>query len=127
MHCSDTYLTQIDAATGVYRDNTRGGVRVQVSRREGYTENACGGQLRAFEYSFSGGSVIVLCSDWEGGALPASTHNSIESWRTIGNLKDASKSIGINVFEQYLSYKILHELMHAASGTQCTWRPSIEG
>lgn len=63
--------------------------------------------------------MIVLCSDWEGGALPASTHNSIEGWRTLGNLKDASQSIGINVFEQYLSYKILHELMHAANDREC--------
>ncbi|KAI4162671.1 MAG: hypothetical protein LQ342_003717 [Letrouitia transgressa] len=118
IHCTDNYLTTIDAATGVYRDNTRGSVRVQVARRQGYTNNACGGQLRAFEYSFSGGNVIVLCSDWEGGALPASTDNSIEGWRTLGNLKSASESTGINIFERYLSYKILHELMHAANDRQ---------
>ncbi|KAL8741556.1 MAG: hypothetical protein Q9190_005847 [Brigantiaea leucoxantha] len=122
IHCTDSYLTAIDPTTGVYRDNTRGSVRVQVSRRPGYTNNACGGQLRAFEYSFSGGNVIVLCSDWDGGALPASTHNSIEGWRTAGNLKDATVNTGINVFEQYLSYKILHELMHAANDRQCRLR-----
>ncbi|KAL8812593.1 MAG: hypothetical protein Q9223_007252, partial [Gallowayella weberi] len=115
IHCSDKYLTLIDASTGVYRDNTRGGVRVAT----GYQRNACGGRLRAFQYSFGAGNVIVLCSDWVGGALPASIGNSIESWRSKGDLTvEPLKKVGINFFERYLSYKILHELMHCTSGRQ---------
>ncbi|KAL8798754.1 MAG: hypothetical protein Q9182_006415 [Xanthomendoza sp. 2 TL-2023] len=115
IHCSDKYLNLIDASTGVYRDNTRGGVRVQT----GYQPNACGGKLRAFQYSFGAGNVIVLCSDWAGGAIPASIGNSIEGWRSQGDLTiEPLKKVGINFFERYLSYKILHELMHCASGGQ---------
>ncbi|KAI4244111.1 MAG: hypothetical protein L6R40_003095 [Gallowayella cf. fulva] len=115
IHCSDKYLSLIDSSTGVYRDNTRGGVRVQT----GYSPNACGGKLRAFQYSFGAGNVIVLCSDWAGGALSASVGNSIDSWRDRGNLAiDDLKGVGINFFERYLSYKLLHELMHCASGRQ---------
>ncbi|KAL8677628.1 MAG: hypothetical protein Q9186_005963 [Xanthomendoza sp. 1 TL-2023] len=116
IHCSDKYLSLIDPTTGVHRDNTRGGVRVAT----GYSPNACGGKLRAFQYSFGAGNVIVLCSDWAGGALPASKGNSIDSWRSQGDLTiESLKKVGINFFERYLSYKILHELMHCASGSQC--------
>ncbi|KAI4237904.1 MAG: hypothetical protein LQ349_001504 [Xanthoria aureola] len=125
IHCSDSYLSTIDADTGVYRDNTRpgnfGGPRVQIPRtKDGeWTSNACGGHLRAFVYSFEGGKVIVLCSDSDSGALRAPKWNSLDSFRTGGTfLAENLSAIGINIFQQFLSYMILHELMHVADDRQ---------
>ncbi len=124
IHCSDRHLTTIDAAQGVFRDLTpgRGSPRVQVSRGAGHTDNACGGQLRAFEYNFDQGHVIALCSDWDGGVLRSSNQLSTQKWRTNGDLRLAARAPnGLNMFETYLSYKILHELMHAANNRQCVY------
>ncbi|KAI9773683.1 MAG: hypothetical protein M1840_006957 [Geoglossum simile] len=125
IHCSDSFLTLIDKNNGVYRDRTRAGARVQVGPRLGAAENACGGVLQAFEYAYyssedsDGGQVIVLCSDSTVGALQA-PDATMDSWRTAGNLKEISlvKELGIDFFGRFLSYKILHEMMHAASSTQ---------
>lgn len=126
IHCSDNYLSTINVVTGVYRDNTRPGTfgapRVQIPRSNGggWTSNACGGRLRAFAYPFEGGKVIVLCSDSNSGALRAPKENSLDNFRTGGAfMAENLSAIGINIFQQFLSYMILHELMHVADERQC--------
>jgi len=86
----------------------------------------CKGNLRAFAYPFGfkdgsqpGGNAVVLCSNWDGGAI-TSTQNvngEIGDWRTSGDLRRYSQ--GIETVGRYLSYMIIHELMHVANLQQC--------
>lgn len=135
IHCSDAHLVLTDPANAVYRD-MKLKTRVQVPLVKGTLSgpSACGGNLQGFEYSFPAGQIIVLCSDGPKAALRMLQANSLESWRAGGNLGalPVAGDKGIDYFESFLSYKILHELMHAASESQCelsrsknTWKLEV--
>lgn len=116
IHCSDAYLKPI-GTTGKFTDN---GVGVQT----GGAGNACGGVLRGFEYTGAQGqAIIVLCSDSPNGAMNAYTGATINIWNLRGNLMEMTAAnpggLGLNFFADYLSYMVLHELMHAADNLQC--------
>ncbi|KAI9854927.1 MAG: hypothetical protein M1824_006496 [Vezdaea acicularis] len=121
IHCSDAYLNLQKLDEGIYVDPTNGArVAVPIKREGNKATNACGNELQAFAYTWLNGAAIVLCSDGPVGALRNLAGNSIESWRTSGDLKATSAATdkGIDYFNSFLSYKILHELMHATSLTQ---------
>ena len=109
-----------------------------VTMTQGTAQHACGGALRAFEYNpVAGQHVIVLCSDSDNGALPPGanirpTFGETAAARTSGGWKGFQNGqgvmvyspaylgpLGLDIFADYLSYKILHELMHATGSLQC--------
>ena len=99
------------------------------------SQNACAGRLRAFHYFAPGfGDVIILCSDSAKGAInyalnPGSGGDArpiIGRWRNadlrtpaaIVNPED-NQQRGLDVFAVYLSYMVLHELMHTNRQCKC--------
>lgn len=142
IHCSDEHLKLIDPTKRVFRDQTpgRGSARVEMGARNGQDtqlsnpndplRKACGGVLQGFEYTFDGtnkGNVIVLCTDWNGGALKSAMETTFGGWRVKGDLRRSAAGkpagpnnapAGLDFFNQVLSYKILHELMHATNEGQ---------
>ncbi|MCJ1405819.1 hypothetical protein MMC11_009049 [Xylographa trunciseda] len=140
IHCADSHLALINVNQRNFRDQTPGfgSAPVQlpfpnVQSSSNTLNTACGGFLNAFAYPVDGesfkGNVIVLCSDSIFGALKTTTHNSLDSWRTTGNLKTASSIAGpgnaftgLNIFSKYLSYVIIHEMMHCTSFAQFAGR-----
>lgn len=86
------------------------------------TGNACGGALRGFEYPGPQGPVILLCSDSAKGALNAYEQVLLGRWNEGGNLMDtpvAKGPTGIDFLGRYLSYMMLHEVMHAVDSLFC--------
>jgi len=86
----------------------------------------CMNNLRAFAYPFAfasgstpGGTAVVLCSGWDGAAIDVTANASPEigTWRTGGDFRVNTQ--GIDALGRYLSYMIIHELMHAANMQQC--------
>ncbi|KAI4664989.1 uncharacterized protein J4E79_003288 [Alternaria viburni] len=126
--CSDDHLTYPeDGFRGVYFDN--GDNRQAQVRAKPPVPGAtgpCKGNLRAFVYPFGfkdgsqpGGTAVVLCSNWDGGAITSTkdVKGEIGDWRKGGDLRRYSQ--GIETVGQYLSYMIIHELMHVANLQQC--------
>jgi hypothetical protein len=129
--CSDDHLTY--GFEGVYFDNGDGRqAKVRAQAPVPGATGPCKNKLRAFAYPFAfkdgsqpGGTAVILCSNWNEGALPSTQDikGEIGDWRTKGNLKVFSQ--GIDVLGRYLSYMIIHELMHVADMLQCrTLHPS---
>lgn len=92
----------------------------------------CKDNLRAFAYPFGfkdgsepGSTAVVLCSNWEGGAIPSTQgiKGEISDWRTSGDLRKVPQ--GIDTLGRYLSYMIIHELMHVANMLQCRTLHSV--
>lgn len=127
IHCKDDYLTTIDAATGYYRDPTSSNRQVNVVRtgplQQGVT-NACGQQVAAFSYSCGPGCAkIILCSDWSGGALNKARNDEIGDW-IKSDIRGISQ--GMDFLAGFLSYTILHEMMHSSDFNQCLYfQPSF--
>ena len=139
IHCSDDYLKYGGPGGGGQRffdPNFPGSPAITMA--QGSTTHACGGALRAFEYNPTAGQhVIVLCSDSANGALGPGisikpTFGETAAKRTSGGWKSFTNAqgevvlspayagpLGLDVFADYLSYKILHELMHATGSLQC--------
>ena len=66
------------------------------------------------------GPIIVLCSDSANGALRAYKEAVvINGWNMQGDMRLVP--FGVNYLAGFLSYMILHELMHAADSLQCEW------
>ena len=61
--------------------------------------------------------VIVLCSSTASGALNSFREASMYKWNLGGDMRKIPT--GINFVQDYLSYMLLHELMHAADDGQC--------
>lgn len=126
--CSDDHLTfPSDGFRGVYFDN--GDDRQAQIRAKAPAPGAtgpCKDNLRAFVYPFGfkdgsvpGGTAVVLCSNWEGGAISSTQgiNGEIGNWRTSGDFRTVPQ--GIEALGRYLSYMIIHELMHVANMLQC--------
>ena len=102
-------------------DNRQG--RVQVLNVAGRKATACGGVMRAFAYDFfdkttgkTAGEAIILCSDSGGALTAADPDTDLEFWRS----KDLrTKEKGLDFFDRFLSYMLLHELMHVTDHKQC--------
>ncbi|KAF2175308.1 hypothetical protein K469DRAFT_756291 [Zopfia rhizophila CBS 207.26] len=129
IHCDDKHLTKADGRNDLYYDNSNNRqARVQVLNSANRKSNACGGIQRAFEYPFldkttgrTGGKAIVLCSDSSVGALKAAdADKDLAFWRDK-DLRSVSR--GVDFFGRFLSYMILHELMHATDGKQFPVNP----
>ena len=126
IHCDDKHLTPTTGRKDLYFDNSNGRqARVQVLNVAGRGSTACGGVQRAFEYEFNdaktgkvGGKAIVLCSD-SAGALKAADDKDLTFWRDKNLL---SISAGVDFFSRFLSYMILHELMHASDRASCKYQ-----
>lgn len=127
IECSDRHLTQIDPASGSYRDPGRGNTPVRVNRRN-RGQGACGGVMGGFTYSFDypvgtqrkTGAVVLLCSDSPSGII-----NSREPY-TVSQLRD--NNIGtftIDHFRSIMSVKVLHEFIHAADVNWCKTKPPL--
>jgi hypothetical protein len=126
--CSDDHLTaeRPEGPAGLYFDNGEGRqAKIRANSPAPGATRPCKDRLRAFAYPFGfqdgsqpGGTAVVLCSNWAGGALRSTKDKSeIGSWRTSGNL--VNYPLGIEVVGGYLSYMIIHELMHVADMQQC--------
>ncbi|KAI8939365.1 hypothetical protein NX059_003150 [Plenodomus lindquistii] len=126
--CSDDHITiPSDGFKGVYFDNGDGRqVQIRAKAPVPGATGPCKDNLRALAYPFGfkdgsqpGGTAVVLCSNWDGGALPSTQgiNGEITDWRTAGDLRTVSQ--GIEVLGRYLSYMIIHELMHVANLLQC--------
>lgn len=127
IHCNDDHLqAPSDGFFGTYFDNSEGR-QAQVRRDTppaAGQRGPCKNNLRALAYPFGfrdgrpGGTAIVLCSNWDGAAL-TSTQNAgeVDIWRKQGDL--STSPFGIETLGKYLSYMIIHELMHAGDMQQC--------
>ncbi|KAL8872121.1 MAG: hypothetical protein Q9174_002195 [Haloplaca sp. 1 TL-2023] len=115
IHCSDTHLRPIE--------NTRFFVDNGNKITTGQQGSACGGNLRGFQYGDAATKIIVLCSDSSNGAMNAYRAATLNSWNQGGDLRRAAgpsapSGQGLNFIAAYLSYMVLHELMHAADSRQ---------
>lgn len=117
IHCSDAHLTKI--GNRAYVDSTRG-ASVQISLPPtppgiDATDTPCGGWMQGFAYK----GVIVLCNDGVRSAFTQSRVGgpALGKFRTTGNLLKSKQvqSNGIDETAQFMSSKILHELMHVAA------------
>jgi hypothetical protein len=124
--CSDDHLTfPSDGFKGVYFDNGDGRqVQIRAKAPAPGATGPCKDNLRALTYQFGfkdgsepGGTAVVLCSNWEGGAIPSTQgiNGEISDWRLSGDLRGVS----LDALGRYLSYMIIHELMHVANMLQC--------
>jgi hypothetical protein len=101
---------------------------VQVLNVAGRGKTACGGVQRAFAYDFNNaktqkhaGEAIVLCADKVGALTVANkdpTQGNIKFWKDRNLL---SQQQGIDFLNGFLSYMLLHELMHATDHKQCEY------
>lgn len=134
IHCNDDHLqSPSDGFRGIYFDNSEGR-QAQVRRSEppaAGQRGPCKNSLRALAYPFTlrdgtgGGTAIVLCSNWAGAALTATENVAeIDEWRRQGDL--SRSPFGIDTLGRYLSYMIIHELMHAGNLQQCMKPSSSE-
>ncbi|KAK3207700.1 hypothetical protein GRF29_96g78560 [Pseudopithomyces chartarum] len=120
IHCNDNHLRYPTSGfSGVYFDTSEGRqaqVRMNRGPAPGRT-GPCGDNLRAFAYPYSrsdgmSGAAIVLCSIGAGSAFESSDKaGEVSLWRKQGNLSQSPE--GLNTLGRYLSYMIIHELMHA--------------
>ncbi|KAF2791922.1 hypothetical protein K505DRAFT_376414 [Melanomma pulvis-pyrius CBS 109.77] len=124
IHCDDKHLTKTDGRKDLYFDNSNGRqARVQVLNHATRKPTACGGVMRAFAYEFKdkatgkrAGDAIVLCSDAGGALTAADKDTDLKFWRD----KDLrSMEQGLDFFNRFLSYMLLHELMHVTDHSQC--------
>lgn len=126
IHCNDNHLRYPTSGfSGVYFDTSEGRqaqVRMNRGPAPGRT-GPCGDNLRAFAYPYSrsdgmSGAAIVLCSIGAGSAFESSDKaGEVSLWRKQGNLSQSPE--GLNTLGRYLSYMIIHELMHASNFQQC--------
>ena len=84
--------------------------------------------MRGFQYSDATNKIIVLCCDSPNGAMNAYRSPTLNSWNQGGDLQmaagpKAASGQGLNFVAVYLSYMVLHELMHAADSRQCRCHP----
>ena len=139
--CGDQDLTSGGSigANVAFFDRSRANTRVLLSPGLPGRSNACGGNKRAFEYdAFNGQRVVLLCTDGQRSAIgstigrseDASTRDthiiiSRERWRRLdlaafSNVANPSGNpTGLDIFGFWLSYMILHELLHAANSLLC--------
>jgi hypothetical protein len=131
IHCTDNHLSPGGGLSpqGRFPDTLRPGVSVQTQPGD----RACG-NLQGFAYVIPQGiqgfpqttQVVVLCSGTTG-ALQKYAAATFGSWRTVGDLRKTAAVkptpqgtiLGIDWIRASLSYKVLHELMHASSETGC--------
>jgi hypothetical protein len=133
IHCSDSHLSNTSPATGLYHDNSDGRrAQVRLPTRTGTAQNACGNVLRAFEYPFTDknggtGHAIVLCNDGPRGALNAARHDEITELRTrnIDVRKPPTGTLGMDLLGSFLTYMLVHEMMHVGGELQCKWPPNF--
>lgn len=134
IHCNDDHLqAPADGFFGTYFDKTPGR-QAQVRRSTppaAGQRGPCKNSLRALAYPFGstdgrpGGTVVVLCSNWAAAALTATQGvGEIDTWRRQGDLSASPQ--GIETLGRYLSYMIIHELMHAGDIQQCKEQPYSE-
>lgn len=146
IYCSDNFLRyRGNHGRGKrWNDEKYGNFAAVLPTSKSSTDHACGGELAAIAYSPPNGyRVIVLCSDWAQGAgklIRSPTFGntrggrSARGWRystladgskgdSVASLPPGEGGFGIQIFGLYLSYHLLHELMHTASELQC--RPRI--
>ena len=126
VHCSGDFLNKPLPGTGAWGDGK--GTRVQT----GQTDNACG-NLRGFYFTSSDSSGarirnVVLCSGTNGAMNTYRQAVVLYGFNLHGDLtKGLLAQWGINFIGTYLSYMILHELMHAADDLYCTYWNSLHG
>ncbi|KAF2635010.1 hypothetical protein P280DRAFT_202755 [Massarina eburnea CBS 473.64] len=129
IHCDDTHLTKSSAT--LYNDNSNGRqASVQVLNRADRKANlgACGGIQRGFTYSYfdaktkkAAGEVIILCSDGPTGALQAANPT-----KKLGDFRNNNLEVvdqGLDMAGGFLSYMILHELMHVTDANSFPVNP----
>jgi hypothetical protein len=124
--CNDDHLTYPSSGfSGVYYDNADGKhARIQMNRKPAPGRTGpCGNNLRGFAYPYSSidgtsGAAIVLCSIGAGSAFESSDKTGeVSLWRVGGDLTRSPE--GLDTLGRYLSYMIIHELMHASNLVQC--------
>ena len=125
-----------DRGTGTFRDPDHGNVDVRGFVPAADSEDACSSNAQAFGYPTLSdkkpGFIVVICQL----AFDKSNMNrttilpvQLSKWRGGGNLLSANKiafppKVGVDFLENFLSVKVLHEMMHVGDCIKCKCLPT---